>query len=178
MKSFIKKYQKILLVLLWFLFISATFVLYLLDNELQTPYSTGIVSFELAKDLSSSEAIVNAWNTRAKTFAGISLGFDFLYIFIYTFLLSMLLYLRISKYNTRHFMYKAGHILIFAVFFAGIFDIIENIALIKLLTGHRQAIWSSVAYMSAVLKFGLISLSVLFILGSLINAFFKRKKWS
>jgi hypothetical protein len=38
----------------------------------------GIVSFELAKEVTVSENILNSWDTHARTSAGMSMGLDFL----------------------------------------------------------------------------------------------------
>ena len=59
-------------------------------------------------------------------------------------------------------------------FVAAFFDVIENIALIKLLLGDIQRKWSLIAYYFAVIKFGLLFIAIvyIFISGSI---FFFRK---
>ena len=53
---------------------------------------------------------------------------------------------------------------IWSVLLAACFDVIENIALIKLLLGDLQQQWSSIAYYFAIIKFTLLAVGLLFIL--------------
>jgi len=71
-------------------------------------------------------------------------------------------------------VYTFGIILIWGVFLAAFFDIIENIALIKLLLGDLQQKWSSIAYYFAVSKFTLLLFGIIFIIISSIILFFKK----
>ena len=43
----------------------------------------GIISFELAKTLEQSQAMLSSWDNNAKINAGISLGIDYLFLFFY-----------------------------------------------------------------------------------------------
>ncbi|MDP3312675.1 hypothetical protein [Lutibacter sp.] len=72
-----KKLTIILLVSLIIMFLTMRYFDAPLKN---TEAPSGIISFEFAKDLSKSEAILNSWNALAKTSAGMSMGFDFLFI--------------------------------------------------------------------------------------------------
>ncbi len=139
-----------------------------LDAPLKNSVSTsGIVSFELAKDLSKSQAILTSWNTMSTTSAGISLGIDFLFLLVYTAFISLLIH-KLNEQLWKHSkMYKVGHVFMWGVFLAGLFDCIENIALIQLLLGDLQQIWSSMAYYFAVLKFGLLALGIVYIVVNL-----------
>ena len=135
------------------------------DAPLKNPVSSyGIVSFELAKDLSQSEAILTSWDAIAKTAAGMSMGMDFLFLIMYSLFISLLIHTLNERLWKHTKMYKMGLIFIWGVFLAAFFDIIENIALIQLLMGDLQQHWSTMAYYFAILKFGLVALSVLYIL--------------
>jgi hypothetical protein len=136
--------------------------------------SQGIISFEFAKDLSTSITILNSWDTLAKTAAGLSMGFDFLFLIVYALFISILIH-QINNLLWKHSkFYTLGVTLIWGVFFAAFFDIIENFALIKLLLGDLQQQWSSIAYYSATTKFLLVGLGTLFVLSNSILLVFRK----
>lgn len=154
-----KKLTIILLVSLIIMFLTMRYFDAPLKNT-EAPF--GIISFEFAKDLSKSEAILNSWNALAKTSAGMSMGFDFLFLIIYALFFALL----IHKLNER--IWKGseiniiGVILIWLIFLAAFCDIIENIALIQLLLGDLLQKWSSIAFYSAIFKFFLLTVGLLF----------------
>jgi len=132
-----------------------------LKNEV-TP--NGIVSFELAKELPVSKAILNSWNEQAKSTAGLSLGFDFLFLLVYASFIALLIFRVNDRVWKGRSFYKVGRFMIYAIFIGAIFDIIENIALIKLLVGDFKQTWSTVAYYFAILKFAVLLLCVFYLL--------------
>lgn len=134
----------------------------------------GIVSFELAKDLKISERIINSWDETSKTSAGISLGLDYLFLISYSSLIAILIHKLNSHLwkNTR--LYSFGVILIFSLFFAALFDAIENIGLIQLLLGNLKQTWSSIAYYFAVPKFVIILIGILYILFNFVYLLIKK----
>lgn len=141
-----------------------------LDSQIQNiDNAQGIISFELANDLSKSEAILNSWNTLSKTSAGMSMGFDFLFLIVYSLFITILIHLVNEKLWRKSKINSVGVLLIWLTFLAALFDMIENVALIKLLLGDLQQKWSSIAYYFAICKFSLLSLGVFFII---INSFF------
>ena len=134
----------------------------------------GIISFELAKDISTSKAILNSWDPLSKTAAGMSMGFDFLFLIVYALFISILIH-KLNEYLWKHsIIYKLGLVLIYAVFLASFFDVIENIALIKLLLGDLKQLWSSIAYYFAIAKFFLLGIGILFILINSIFLLFRK----
>jgi len=171
-KSLEKRLIIILVVLLIILVILMQNLNFSLKNEVSP---SGIVSFELAKDLVKSEAILNSWDILSKTSAGMSLGFDFLFLIVYSLFISLL----IHKLNVRLWkhskIYNIGIIFIWFVIFAGFFDSIENIALINLLLGDLKQIWSSIAYYFAISKFSLLTFGILYIIINSIILIFRKK---
>jgi len=156
-----KQYYLLLSTLL-FIFIG---LMRYLDSYLKTDLSTnGIVSFELAKDVDLSKAIINSWDETAKIAAGLSLGFDFLFLIIYSLFIAELIHGLNSKLWIDSSFYAIGHLLIKAIFIAAFFDIVENIALIQLLLGDLHAIWSNTAFYFAFSKFILIGICLIYIL--------------
>ena len=177
MKSFINQNKKILSFTLMLLLIVSTLTLSYFDKFLKTPVAPkGIVSFELGQTLPKSQAIMASWDEQAKTFAGLSLGFDFLYIPVYTGFLALLLFFSIEKLTKNELLHKTGKTLIYLIFLAGLLDVIENIALIKLLTGEQQALLSMIAYLAASVKFLIIASVILFLIISWAYRYFRKKK--
>lgn len=156
--------KKLSIVLLISVFILISAMRYF-DAPLKTNICTsGIVSFELAKDLETSIAILNSWDTIAKTSAGMSMGLDFLFLIVYSLFISLLIHKLNKKLWLNSKIYILGNVVIWSVLLAACFDVIENIALIKLLLGDLQQQWSSIAYYFAIIKFTLLAVGLLFIL--------------
>ena len=137
--------------------------------------SNGIISFELAKTLERSQEILDSWSPLAKVFAGLSLGFDFLFLLIYTLFISILIHNLNDRLWIGKYFYKIGGILIWTMFIAAVFDAIENICLIKLLTGSLNQYWAHGAYYFALAKFLLISISLLYIISNFFILLFKKR---
>ena len=135
----------------------------------------GIVSFELAKQLSVSESIINSWDTHARTNAGMSMGLDFLFLIVYASFIAILMHKLNEHVWKSTKIYKLGTLLIWGVLLAALFDAIENIALIKLLLGDLQQTWTSIAFYFASMKFALLILGVLFIVVSWVVKIFRKK---
>ncbi len=128
-----------------------------LDSFLITDLSpNGIVSFELAKEIDISLAIINSWDETARTAAGMSMGFDFIFLIIYSLAIAELIQVLNNKLWKSSSFHTIGRIFLKAIFLAAIFDIIENIALIQLLLGDIDELWSNTAYYFALSKFILI----------------------
>ena len=136
----------------------------------------GIVSFELAKDINMSISIISSWNLNAKINAGLSLGIDFLYLVIYSIFFATSCYLISQKYiNKNNLIFKTGLLLTKLQFVAALFDAIENIALIKLLIGSNNKIYSSIAFYFASIKFLIIALGIVYIIIGLLTSLFQKK---
>jgi hypothetical protein len=160
---------------LFFLLIISAIVLSYFNNSLDSvsaPY--GIFSFEMAGSLDKSMEIINSWTPLAKTFAGLSLGYDFFFLLIYTLFISLL----IHKVNERLWIgkpfYKIGELLIWGMFFSAICDAAENASLIKLLIGSYKQYWSSMAFTFALIKFTIIGISLLYLISNTVLLLFKK----
>jgi len=128
----------------------------------------GIVSFELAKTVSNSEAIINSWDAKALLSAKNSMATDFLFLMVYSFFISLIIHILNNRVWKKGAVYQLGILICWSVFLAAFFDVIENIALLKLLYGDLQQLWSSIAYYFAMMKFGLLAIGILFALMSLV----------
>ncbi|WP_457610001.1 hypothetical protein [Lutibacter sp.] len=166
--------KKLTIILLVFITV-LIFIMHYLDIQIQNGDNTkGIISFELAKDLSKSISILNSWNILSKISAGISLGVDFLFLIIYSLFISLIIHKLNEKLWKNKKMYNLGIILIWCMFLAAFFDIIENIALIKLLLGNLKQLWSSLSYYFAISKFSLLAFGISYIIVNLLFIIFKK----
>ncbi len=157
--------------LLLFLFIGLLLVMSALkdfDNTLKNDTCpNGIISFELAKDLNISKSIINSWNTTAKINAALSLGIDFLFLILYSGFIGLAIYILNKKlWQQQKFVYQTGKLFIVLIFTAAFLDAIENIALIQLLKSHLEQSWTSIAFYTATVKFILVGVSSLYLIGN------------
>jgi len=170
-----KNEKKLTFSIFYLLLITSVAMLYFdtyVTNEV-TP--NGIVSFELAKTLERSQAILDSWSPLAKIFAGIGLGFDFLFLLIYTLFISIIIHkLNVRLWADKPF-YRVGEILIWTMFLTAIFDAIENVCLIKLLIGNLKQYWSTVAFYFSTAKFSLITISLLYIVTNFVLLLLKKR---
>ena len=135
----------------------------------------GIISFELAKEIDNSIAIISSWDVNAKINAGLSLGIDFLFLAVYAIFFATACYLIAQKYlNKNNWFYKTGLFLAKLQFVAALFDAIENIALIKLLLGSNNEIYSSIAFYFASIKFVIIAIGIIYIIIGLLTSLFHK----
>ena len=126
----------------------------------------GIISFELANDLDKSIAIISSWDLNAKVNAGLSLGIDFLFLAVYAIFFATACYLIAQKFvHNKNWIYKTGLLLAKLQFVAALFDAIENVALIKLLLGSSNDIFPSIAFYFASIKFTIIAIGFIYIIG-------------
>ena len=85
MKTFLKTHKTKVTILLLTLLILNIVVIRIFEAPIKNEVCKGgIVSFELAKDLSESVKILDSWDVNAKINMSLSLGFDFLFILVYS----------------------------------------------------------------------------------------------
>jgi len=142
-----------------------------LKNEIA---ENGIISFELAKDLETSKAILYSWNEQGKIAASLSMGLDFLFLMIYASFIALLIHKLNERLWKNKSFYYIGSMLVWAAFIMALADTIENIALIRLLLNDFLQYWASVAYYFAILKFAILFISMLYILVNGIYLFIKK----
>lgn len=175
MKSFIKTHNNRITILLLITVCINIIVMRSFDAPLKNDIcKNGIVSFELAKDLDKTVKILDSWDANAKMNAGLSMGFDFLFLLMYSSFMALLIFNinnRLWKNNTFH---KLGNLLIVLIFMAAFFDMIENMALIKLLLGDLVQTWSSIAYYFAAIKFVIILICITYLLVNWLLLLFKK----
>jgi len=142
------------------------FCMRLLDSPLKTESAPqGIVSFELAGDLSNSKMVINSWNSKARVYAGLSLGLDYLFLVLYTVSIGsccIIIARRIVSSNKTIGFIGAG--IAWAMLAAGLLDAAENFALIELLLGSEESYWPGIARWCAIPKFGIVALGLLYLI--------------
>jgi hypothetical protein len=119
---------------------------------------SGIVSFELARNVNISQAIVDSWDTNARLYAAFGLGFDYLFMPVYAFALSLGILLASSHKTSWYRPFAAW--MGWGVFVAALFDVVENYALWKVLMGGAFSPYPEIAALCATIKFILLILGL------------------
>jgi len=149
----------------WFWLLLAINCLFIIGSKwYMQPLASGeIVRFELAKDLSVADRIIQEWITYAKlNRAIVSIYLDFLFILLYTSGLAVTCVF-LGRLTGHEILMRAGKFFTYLLIIAGICDVIENIAMLKSLQGTATR-WSVLlAYDMATTKFSIVILSILFI---------------
>jgi len=153
-------------VLLWFflaLTVLLTLVMQRLDGPLKTPASPqGIVSYELAGNAQTAEAILRSWDANARLHAALSLGIDYLYMLAYAGLLALAALS--ARAHASGMMRRAGELAAWGMGLAALSDATENYFLWQMLSRGPAESPASIARTAALLKFALILLTILYIL--------------
>ena len=165
----------------WVLFVVTIIVmatLQVFDAPLKNEVApSGIVSFELAGELSLAQKMVEAWGRKGRIAAGLSLGLDYLFLLAYAGSIGMgcvLIARGISK--SAKYLYCVGIFIAWALLVAALLDVVENYALIRVLLGSNLAIWPKVAKWCAVPKFVIVVSGLAYILiGALISLLSRRR---
>lgn len=137
----------------------------LMRGPLQTSAApAGIVSFELAGSETQARAILAAWDAQARSFAEYSLRLDFLFLVGYSTTLGLACLWADSVIRARGLPLQFGLPLAWAMWLAALFDALENIALLVVLHGQPQSPWPQIAHWSAIQKFTLILIGLVYVL--------------
>jgi hypothetical protein len=161
---------------LFYFFLFLTLLIFGLFRMLDQPLRTsaapnGIVSFELAGDIQTSEAMIDSWDPNARLFAAFGLGLDYLFMPAYALALSLGLLFAGSGKTAWYRTFT--HWLGWAAIAAAFLDAIENYALWRLLAGGTDSSFPQIAAACASVKFALLLLGLIV---SLFGIFLKNKK--
>ncbi|HZS09653.1 MAG TPA: hypothetical protein VFD58_32800 [Blastocatellia bacterium] len=123
----------------------------------------GILSFELARTPAEADEIIRSWEEPEQHSARIGLYWDYLYLVAYSSWIAMCCVLAarwlsiIGKWRAvaGTIIVGIGAILAWAQFGAALCDAAENFALLRELSGSRDALWPVVARNCARVKFGI-----------------------
>lgn len=137
----------------------------------------GIVSFEFAGTIDSAKRMMASWGEEGLISAGLSLGFDYLFLVVYAICIALgcVLVARAMQYRVKVFL-PIGALLAWAQIFAAILDAIENFALIRVLLGSTENLWPALARLCAGPKFIIVTAGLLYIILGLILIFIVKAK--
>lgn len=122
----------------------------------------GIITLEFAGTPDEATRIVDSWAQEdALDEAGVSLGLDFLYMPLYAAVLAALVIA-----VTRRSGWTVGRTIAWAPFFAAALDVVETIALVRVVDDPSAGGWPAVARGFALGKFVLLIVAVLFIVAA------------
>ncbi len=126
---------------------------------------SGIISFELARDMVAVQTILDSWDAVVQVRAGFSLGLDFFFLALYSTTIGCACaWLAAALRSRTRWLALLGLILAWGQWLAAILDAIENTALLTMLLNAPAAPFPMVAWVCAVIKFGLVLLGLLFVL--------------
>lgn len=130
----------------------------------------GIVTLELAGTPEEASRIVNEWGQEgALDEAGVSLGLDFLYMPLYAALLA-----GIVVALNRRLQWKVASAVAWAPFIAAGLDVVETVALVRVVDDPSADGWPAVARAFALGKFALLIVTVVFIVVAGVAGLFRR----
>ncbi len=154
--------RRTIFVLLFILTLIAMAVLNVVDGPLKTTVApSGIVSFELAGDVLTAQTILDSWDAPARVYAGFSLGFDYLFMLLYsTTIAYACVWVVGGLRERRRFLGLAGLWLAWGQWLAALLDVVENVALWRILSQGATPPWPQVAWWCAAVKFTLVILGI------------------
>jgi hypothetical protein len=153
----------------FFILLGFTLVLMISMQVIGGPLQTnaapsGIISYELAGNLTDARAMLDSWGSEGQVFAALSLGLDYLFLVAYSITIALGCRIVVGNLHPRFgFLIRLGILLSWAQFLAALLDALENYALIRILLGSGNALWPSTALWSAVPKFTLVVLGILYV---------------
>ncbi len=145
-----------------FLSIAVLFVFFM--KHYLAPLQSGeIVQYEMAKTPDTAASLIRLWTQNGKMDKVLkSIYIDYIFIVIYCLAISTACRF-ISSLTKNSILRKAGIFFSYFIFAAGLFDVIENIAMLKSL---EQAVTNynvNLAYKMAISKFSIILITIFFI---------------
>ncbi|MCF6237271.1 MAG: hypothetical protein L3J79_00390 [Candidatus Marinimicrobia bacterium] len=153
----------------WILFgmtILALIGMQITGKPLQTAVAPGgIITFELIGNFEGSQSIISSWQGQAMIYAGLNMGLDFLFLTLYGLTIALGCLLVAERLPTQWSGVKPlGTWLAMGVILAAGLDIVENIALIKLIMGSQNEMLPLLAKWVAIPKFILVLLALLYVI--------------
>jgi hypothetical protein len=127
--------------------IVASVAMLILDRPLRTSGVTpfGMLGLEVAGDADTVQTISGAWrNADLLSVAAFNVGADYLYIPVYPLCLSLGCVYASRRVSSKALV-TAGLALAWLQWLAGVFDAVENVALLKMIWGNTSPIWPSLA---------------------------------
>ena len=120
----------------------------------------GIISFELAGDVPTTQAILDSWDSLTRVYAGFGLGLDFLFMPLYSTTIGLACLWAAGVWRNNRLLAGVGGWLAWSQWLAAALDAVENIALWHSLVNGPTAPWPRLAWGYAEVKFGLVLLGL------------------
>lgn len=137
--------------------------LFWMDRALVTEGApNGIVTFELARSLQQSSAILSSWSEQARAIAMLIQGVDYLYLFLYPAWFSLASQLLSGMH--AGVLQSVGAATSWLILLAIPLDAIENYALIQQLLHGASSAQAQLAFWCAVPKFALVAGAAVYVL--------------
>ena len=132
----------------------------------------GIISFELAGDVSTAQAILDSWDSQARIHAAFGLGFDFLFLLLYSTVIGYACaWVSSGLRDTMRSLALLGLLLAWGQWLAALLDGVENTALWIILTSGPSVPWPQVAWWCAAIKFIIVIFGLIYaMLGGILAA--------
>lgn len=141
-------------------------VAWLMAAPLTTEHAPfGIVSLELARFPEVAQRVVGSWSAAQQAAAIAGVRWDFLWLLCYSTSISLACVWAADVLNGSVFVAKIGVILAWLLWLAAALDAVENGALLQMLGGATQAPWPQLSYWCALVKFDIVILGLLYVLG-------------
>ena len=141
------------------------------DGQIKESNGPGIVSFEVAGTEEHAKDILEDWAANGRDDARVSLYVDFAYLVAYAVFLAIGCTIASERLARRGMsrLARIGPLLGWSMFAAAMFDVIEDVALLRVLAGHI-ATWPGVALYSAIPKFAIAGIGLAYVvLGAVIG---------
>lgn len=118
-------------------------------------YSRPLMALE--KEPGAKEQLFKCWNEDTKRQLRSALYWDFLFILIYPTSNVLACFMAGRFLNTNHILsFRISLVIILLQPVAGLFDVIENLILLRVIDGLTSNVWLTVARISTASKFALI----------------------
>ena len=133
-------------------------------------HGTGVIELELMRTTEKAQEVLSDYGADGRSAARTSLWLDYPYLVSYALFLALAC-VGISERARRlgrHRWAAVGIALAWAGLLAGLFDAVENAALLHVLAGHPEQPYPALAYLCAVSKFVLFAAALLYSVAGLL----------
>jgi hypothetical protein len=128
----------------------------------------GIVAIQLAGNAEAVQEIIGSWDGPLLVRAGFSLGLDYLFMVAYATTIALACLWGASVLGPKFgWLASTGELLAWGAWIAASLDAIENAAVLRQLLFGAASPWAETACWAATLKFTLIVLGLLYVIGAI-----------
>lgn len=143
-----------------FWFVTAGAIAWMFVMRPFTP--SDIVAFELARTSDQALRMIAEWGTSGVEKARMSIYLDFVFLVLYSWAISLGCRVA-SDFSKQNLLIRTGTLLAKLIWVAALCDVIENVAMLMTLQQVSETTLT-IAFWSALLKFTLVLISLVFIL--------------